>query len=383
MATYRPLANRRPSVEAAYTKHEQSRLRWLPRYLRLVIVAVLLVSTSLLTYCLRPDIRVQGTIDIRMAAEHGYITTLRQQLQPYIWTNDAGNGTLEEFVMIIPANKGMLSMAYNLLCSLRRVGSDAVPVIWALDMEAVRDLASYRQRHSLRFGIYHDPNLFSVSSFEAGGSDNYWRMMSQRPNFFLTMLRDTKLGVLFVDADIVFYSDPWDIVRKSRGADVVITTDARDFYDLLEDPYEGQPRVPRICAGLFGVRANQQTVRIYEIMAEQMKAGASNDQYALDWILNYSFNSVLVPPIPAGLGLPPDPNHDPSLPSLSVQLLSQTTYINGALYVPHRETEYERRVQMDGGRRGAIHGNWWWTDKFSDFRNYGLWLLGESEKCLH
>lgn len=127
--------------------------------------------------------------------------------------------SLNDFtILLIPINHGFLDFGLNLLCSLRKINPILVNhvIFWALD-DKVRDaLAAYRNS-SLEvaddnkdvvalstFGIFYSVGDTYSSEFESGGTGNYWKMMSGRPRLFVSILDRLKIGLFFVDADIVF-----------------------------------------------------------------------------------------------------------------------------------------------------------------------------------
>ena len=132
-------------------------------------------------------------------------------------------------IALIHVNAGMLSMAYNLLCSLRRLNAQLLInkiIFWAVDVEAIEHLQSYREKNNLSFGIYHPHTRYQFSKHQNLASDGYYQMMRDRPSVFLQLLRDFHLSFIFMDADIVFTADPL--------SDLFLNEDRGQSEDLIE-----------------------------------------------------------------------------------------------------------------------------------------------------
>lgn len=131
--------------------------------------------------------------------------------------------TFNNMTMIIQINNGFMHLAYNLLCSLRRLNPEFIKgiVLWTVDDKSLESLRTYKadsfERAQMNpslasfsgFGVYSFADAVVTSSFERGGSEKYNEMMGKRPKFFLHLLKTVKIDFLFVDADNVFMRDPW------------------------------------------------------------------------------------------------------------------------------------------------------------------------------
>ncbi|ORY29936.1 hypothetical protein BCR33DRAFT_724555 [Rhizoclosmatium globosum] len=88
------------------------------------------------------------------------------------------------------------------------------------------------------------------------------------------MVVTLELNFIFTDLDVVYLKDPFVALNVPYGVsnvtvsslvtpegnttlaslfdlipDIVYSTDARTFYHLMVDPYEGNERIPNICGG--------------------------------------------------------------------------------------------------------------------------------------
>ena len=69
--------------------------------------------------------------------------------------------------------------------------------------------------------------------------------------------------------------------------DIVYALDPRQFYEMLDDPWEDQPRVPKICGGFFYAKSNDRTINLYKKLGDAIPKEKLNDQYATDHVLNH------------------------------------------------------------------------------------------------
>jgi hypothetical protein len=183
----------------------------------------------------------------------------------------------------------MLSMGYNLLCSLRKVHAHTLVekvIFWAVDKEAVKQFESYRRLNKMSFGIYHPHTEHQMSEFQSIGSNGYYQMMRERSTIHLKLLKQFHLSFLFMDTDLIFTSDPLNDLflneDKEEIEDIIYSTDARNFYNQLEDPFEGQPFIPKICGGFFLMRSSPPTIRLLEDLNKAIYFDPNaNDQWTI------------------------------------------------------------------------------------------------------
>lgn len=271
-------------------------------------------------------------------------------------------------VVIVPVNTGMLYLVKNMLCSLTKTSFNTSSIVfWALDKGAQTALSREG------FATYHDPSLFSVSSNENvhGSTDNYYRMMRQRPQFFIDFL-STGYDILMLDADIVFWQSPLLLVPQA-GVDMAYSTDAREFYtthNAFKDPFRRGPLVPPVCNGLFWMKSSNDTIALWSQMLSVFEAPwwrmgiyrarvFQDDQRGMDVLLNDG-RARVVEPLPDGITkdmIPQDRKHKAYL---KVKLLDQTEVVNGQLYM-FRQDVYEEnlaKIRTSGRDRISAHMNW-------------------------
>ncbi|KAJ3192497.1 hypothetical protein HK101_006387 [Irineochytrium annulatum] len=179
------------------------------------------------------------------------------------------------------------------------------------------------------FGIYYDASLSTKKAGLvnwAGDASGYDHMMDLRLDFFVRLTSTLGLNFLFSDADIYFLSNPFTDLNLPHGVppsllasnsssvapssaingtdiyratpDLIYSTDARSLYHLLRDPFEGEPRVPKICGGFFWARANSRSAALFSLL----RSRRLNDQRGIVQLLNGDeLEAVLVDPLPAGM----------------------------------------------------------------------------------
>ena len=136
------------------------------------------------------------------------------------------------------------------------------------------------------------------------------------------------------------------------------------------DPYEGEPRIPKICGGFFYARVNTRTKLVFNsLLAMRM-----NDQWGMNDLLNNYFDSVMVDPLPLGIkSRKQRPQHarvaNIAREALRVLILSQQSYMN-ALVQQTRPSElpehfHARMMELEGRgeKRVLYHPNWWGQNK--------------------
>jgi len=307
-------------------------------------------------------------------------------------------------IALIHVNAGMLSMAYNLLCSLRRLNAQLLInkiIFWAVDVEAIEHLQSYREKNNLSFGIYHPHTRYQFSKHQNLASDGYYQMMRDRPSVFLQLLRDFHLSFIFMDADIVFTADPLSdlFLNEDRGQseDLIYSTDARNFYDRLNDPFEKHPFIPPICGGFFLMRPTKPTIRLLEDLNKTIARDSdANDQWTMNKLLNSRYEPInntfifdptrtwLVEPLPSGLMRKNTSKRTTS--SIKLRLLEQAAYINGHIYGSLHDLYWNKVLESEKKnplfKRIMIHVNTWVEDKLQLMKRNYLWFLGPNDTCL-
>lgn len=113
-------------------------------------------------------------------------TTRREQVIPKSDLDTFAKHAINNTVVILPVNTGMLHWAANLICSLSAVSFDSSAIVfWALD-DQTQDVLVRKG-----FSTYRDASHFSVGGNENknGNTPDYQRMMRQRPKFPWTSYR--------------------------------------------------------------------------------------------------------------------------------------------------------------------------------------------------
>lgn len=297
-------------------------------------------------------------------------------------------------VVIVPVNSGMLHWVDNLLCSLTPSDFNTSDIIfWALDAKA-RDILDGQGR-----ATYYDPNLYSVSTNENinGNTDAYVRMMRERPKFYADVL-SSGFDMLMLDIDIVFFGQsPLSILPDLPSTDIVYSTDSREFYqthDAFLDPARRGPYVPPVCNGIFWMRSSPQTISLWTEMSAIWESfwyktpfgrrGCQDDQRAMDVLLNDG-RAQLVQPFPDGIEAAQVLKAKVK-PALKVQLLDQTKVVSGHLLL-NRNKSYVKNLDTlatFGQRRIAAHFNWSTVDlsKEEGARQLGMMFVDDNGMCL-
>ncbi|KAJ3202347.1 hypothetical protein HDU82_007424 [Entophlyctis luteolus] len=298
-------------------------------------------------------------------------------------------------LFVTSANAAVASgaVARNMLCSLATNAPRALAalVVWATDREAaVTLLALAHEFAGLRggppaFAVYYDATVSlptDKGSYKASSRESFFKLMEARNAFFARLLNVVGIDFVFSDMDVAFLADPLAdlnvplgvpaafadaaatreeglvplkelqtflpaIVSASIACVAVYSTDTRDFFHNLNDPFERSPRIPKICGGFFFIRANNRTRTLWEYM----RAQNLNDQWGMDQVLNgyigtarntdealprqlkeqqRVFDAVLVDPLPAGILKRKDARPKDALvdaqQTLRIRILSQAAY---------------------------------------------------------
>lgn len=299
-------------------------------------------------------------------------------------------------VTFVPVNDGMLHLAQNLLCSLRRTSFNTSSLVfWTLDDRA--DAILTRQG----FATLRDRTLYSVGTNEnlKGFSRKYKRMMKERPKFFIKIL-SAGYDILMLDADTVFWQSPaLMIADREENVDAVFSTDAREFYqthNAFRDAWRRGRNMPPICNGIFWMRSSKETVALWSDMLAIFNARppwgwwlrfrSSDDQQSMDVLLNDG-RAQLVGPLPDGIRHDMIPQASTTAPTLKVRLLDQTMVVNGHLLM-NRPRTYEQniaRLQTQGQERIAAHFNWGTRQisKEAGAKAKGMYFLDHMGNCVN
>lgn len=310
----------------------------------------------------------------------------------HIFQQNAINNT----VVVVPVNSGMMHFTDNLLCSLEQADFNTSSIVfWALDDGAAETL------HDRGFAMYRDRSLWSTSkdANNNGNTAEYQKMMRQRPLFYVDVLA-SGFDLLMIDVDIVFWQSPLAIVPQGADRDtisIVYTTDAREFYtehDAFADDYRRGSLMPPVCNGMFWMKSTRDTISIWQEMllifeAPWWRMGLfrswyfQDDQRGVDVLLNDG-RAELVAPFPEGITADMVPNAGGQA-RLKVRLVDQAMAINGHLLLDRRET-YDRslaKLRETGRDRLMAHMNWntEFTTKLDGAKKTGLYFLNEHGKC--
>lgn len=301
------------------------------------------------------------------------------------FADNAINNTL----VIVPINLGMVKWVDNLLCSLTQTSFDTKRIVfWALDSEvkALLDVRGY-----VVYSVTTDGNLHDKSS-------DFKRMMRERPKFFIDIL-STGFDVLVVDADTIFFDNPLAI--RDPAVDMVFSSDSREFFNTpMKDPFkdvwrEGS-RIPPVCNGMLWMKSNANTLKIWHDMLDVFESGPrlalyrtivfKDDQRGMNVLLNDG-RAKLVEPLPYGITADMLKGRANKKATLDVRLLDQASAVSGHL-LKHRTKMYEQNLanlELEGGKRLAIHFNWDPTelDKEEVAKELGLWQLTKEGRCVH
>jgi hypothetical protein len=300
-------------------------------------------------------------------------------------------------VVIVPVNSGMMFWAENLLCSLAHTSFNSSKIVfWALDAEAEIQLTANGR------AAYHDRTLFSSSKEEnlRGDTRAYKKMMKERPKLFIDVLT-AGFDILMLDADTVFWQSPLEILPgEGENVDVVFSTDSREFYEdhnAFEDERRRGSFVPPICNGIFWMKSSSKTISLWREMLDVFQSWRSSvpyglrdfqdDQRGMDVLLNDG-RAQVVGPLPGGLKegtVPRSPQKRPEL-ALNLRLLDQTRVVNGHLLRNRHDRYVEElaKLRASGKERLGAHFNWWTKEisKMDGARDLGMLFADEYGECI-
>ncbi|KAJ3120433.1 hypothetical protein HK100_012797 [Physocladia obscura] len=352
------------------------------------------------------------------------------------------------FLASANANVAAAPITLNMLCSLRTNAPDAFSrlIVWATDAQAASSLVStalsfaqqrsnQNQTESVSFAVYFDATLSlppAHANYKANNRAPFFKLMQARNAFFLRILKQLNLNLLFTDMDLVFLANPIKDLNLPKGIpslpslrnsgiatennnddkesdldrvladlvpvdslysdvpDMIYSTDTRDFFHNLNDPYERSPWIPKICGGFFFARSNPRTITTWEYM----HIHNLNDQWGMDQLLNghiatirnsddrepsslaaqrRKFDAVLVDPLPAGLT---SRKRDirkfiDAQAAIRVRVLSQAAYRAALPHyadggeVPDDYSEFLKELEERGEKEVLFHPNY--NAKFLDW----------------
>jgi len=303
--------------------------------------------------------------------------------------------SVDNTIVIVPVNSGMLMWVENLLCSLAKTSFEATNIVfWTLDPD-VQVILSDRG-----YSTYYDSSLYAVSTNENLHDDtrNFKKMMKERPKFFIDIL-STGLDILFLDADTVFFQSPLKLPDPT--VDAVFSSDSREFFntenkDPFRDVWRRGSRFPPVCNGIFWMKSNERTIKIWRDILDVFEAGLylavyralsfKDDQRGMDVLLNDG-RARLAGPLPDGITEDMLQGRYSSSPELDVRLLDQTSVVSGHL-LKNRGEQYEMnlaRLIEKGEGRISVHFNWDPKElvKEEGARQMGLWFLTDEGRCMH
>ena len=307
-------------------------------------------------------------------------------------------------IVVVPINEGMLNFAHNLICSVGKTSFDPKKLVfWTLGEQAGKILEAGG------YTTFHDPSLFGVATNEnpVHYTDEFHKMMLERPKFFHKVL-STGLDMLFMDVDTVLYDNPLAVVDDN--ADLIFSSDSYEFYgsaagassegsgdsDPFQDIRAKGDKIPPVCMGFFYMRSGANTIRLCESFRDVLtgapgfdyhreKAGFVDDQSGMDVLLNDG-RAQLVDPLPRGIADAMLEGRYSGRTELKVRLLDQSWYASGHLF-RHRNDEYQRgleELQANGKSRLGIHFNWDTGEitKVDGAKQMGIWQLTEEGQCM-
>lgn len=301
------------------------------------------------------------------------------------------NQSTENTLVVVPVNSGALHLANNLLCSLTNIAFNVTRIVfWALDLQAKGAL------ESRGFTTYHDPNFYSVSTFQnvKGDTQAYKRLMLERPKFFIDIL-STGFDILFLDADTVFAQSP--MLLPDPSVDFVFSTDSREFYqkkDPFRDVWRRGSKIPPVCNGIFWMKSNARTIKLWQDMLDIFNSGwrtafwrltvFKDDQRGMDVLLNDG-RARLMEPLPNGITKDMLDGKYSEAAELDIRLLDQTAVASGHIML-NRRIEYEQnldQLRSEGKDKVAMHLNWDTREmtKEDGAKMLDLWLLDKDGNC--
>lgn len=230
-------------------------------------------------------------------------------------------------------NSGYLPYTRNLVRSLERLDLADKLIVFCLDDESARTLASEGAR------VHRLPTSDTVSELQRYKQGRF-RDVVRYKFTILQELLGRGFSVLFTDGDVVFLRDPVaQLVREFEGVDVLIQND---------DPADSSNTLPRrinLCTGFFLVRPTRRTRRLFQ--PSRLTSDHVCDQ-------RY-FNSVKKQ---AG----------------EIRVLDRDGFPNGSWFL-HRPGE-PSATSFD--QANIVHFNWLGAeDKIAAMKQHSLWLADD------
>jgi Nucleotide-diphospho-sugar transferase len=296
----------------------------------------------------------------------------------YLISGAAVNNT----VIIVPANYGFLRLALNFNCRMRNIGVTNV-LYWALDKSAAQALEGFR------IPYYFNPSFFGTENEEDYHTENYLRMMAERPKFWRMIMR-TGFNMLFLDVDIAVLTNPLlDIVGD---ADLEGQTD--EFYiSNATNPYFW----PQMCGGAFFLRSNERSIQFLDRIERALidgEQGTVDDQQAMNVVIrNHNFSRGLdrFEKQPNGDDIPIGGFTDEEDQRLTVRFIPLERYLNGHVWRRFVNTYRDGRFAfVDGSEERnvirefeatLVHMNGWDPAKEWRMREHGWWYLNDDLTC--
>jgi hypothetical protein len=286
---------------------------------------------------------------------------------------------LNNTIMIVPTNLAMVRLAINFNCRMRILGNNNV-LFWALDKSA----ASVLQEYSIP--TYFNPAFFSSDILEGYHSENYNKMMQERPKLWRTVVK-TGYHMLFLDVDIGILRHPMlDLVGD---ADLEGQVDEHGFWHAVNIN-----AFPQMCGGAFFLKSNERTIRFLNRMEKALvekEGGIVDDQQAINLaihnlelarILNRFKRHENGTDIPyGGFSNGPDDNR------LTVRFIPADQYLNGHLWgssAVERDPDGNRMTWTEGERRqfepALVHLNGKGA-KEDEMKQFGWWYIKNDLNC--
>jgi len=248
----------------------------------------------------------------------------------YLVSGLASNQT----VIIVPVNKGFIRLAINFNCRMRSLSVNNV-LFWALDSSAADTLRDYE------IPVYYNPTYFSSQEWEVYHSENYIKMMAERPKFWKLVLK-TGYNMLFLDVDIGIVTNP--LLSLVGDADLEGQVDEK-APNVALDNYT----YPQICGGAFFLKSNDRTARFLDRLEKTLNERTDNvedDQQAINLLIHdptvaRSLNRFQK--LPDGTAVPFGGFENGSDDRITVRFIPVDKYVNGHIWRGFVQTEADGR----------------------------------------
>lgn len=231
---------------------------------------------------------------------------------------------LNNTIIIVPTNTAFARLAINFNCRMRTLGINNV-LHWALDESVAEILRNYE------IPVYYNPTFFSSKEEEIYHTENYIKMMAERPKFW-KMVMKTGFNMLFLDVDNVILKNPLEELIGDADLEAQI-----DEFALTSA--ENMYNVPQMCGGAFFLKSNDRILkfldRVEKALVDRVN-GIVDDQDALNLVLrNHNYTRLINrfeklsdgTEAPFG-GYPNGPEDD----RISARLIPVDNYMNGHIW---------------------------------------------------